>query len=113
MRQAMTMRRAIAALALIWMVMGTAGIGEARADAARGLTLAERWCSQCHGVRPGDASLTPKIPTFPAVAALASTTGMSLRVFLRTSHPNMPNLILRQDDTDDLVDYILSLKPAR
>jgi mono/diheme cytochrome c family protein len=107
------MRRAVAALALVWVLIAAAGSGDARADAARGLALAERWCSQCHGVRPGDASPAPEIPTFPAVAAEPSATAMSLRVFLRTPHPNMPNLILQQDDIDDLVDYILSLKPAR
>ena len=41
-----------------------------------------------------------------------SATNMSLRVFLRTPHPSMPNLVLQPDDVDDLVDYILSLKPA-
>src|ERR1051325_4819504 len=107
------MWRASAVLALAWVVIGAAGIGNARADAARGLALAERWCSQCHGVRPNDASLTPKVPTFPAITAEPSATNPSLRVFLRTPHASMPNLILQPDDIDDLVDYILSLKPAR
>jgi cytochrome c len=100
-------------LALIWVLAATALTGEARADAARGLSLAERWCAQCHGVRPNDASPTQAIPSFPQIAAEPSATEPSLRVFLRTSHPSMPNLILQQDDIDDLVSYILSMKPAR
>lgn len=44
------------------------------------------------------------------VAALPSTTALSLKVFLRTNHNNMPNLHLSDAETDDLVAYILSLK---
>jgi len=38
---------------------------------------------------------------------------MSPRVFLRTPHPTMPNLILEPGGLDDFVGYILSMKPAR
>jgi len=38
---------------------------------------------------------------------------MSLRVFLRTPHPTMRKLILGPDELDNLVGYILSMKPAR
>ena len=107
------MRPAISALALVWSLIAASAIGDARADAARGLALAGRWCSECHGVRPNDASSTATIPTFPQIAAEPSATNMSLRAFLRTPHTSMPNLILQRDDIDDLVDYILSLKPAR
>jgi mono/diheme cytochrome c family protein len=89
------------------------GVNSAKADAARGLALAEQWCSQCHGVRPNEASANPKAPTFPAIAAEPSVTQTSLRVFLRTPHSNMPNIMLKPDDTDDIVDYLLSLKPRR
>jgi cytochrome c len=109
----MSIRSRIGATAGIVLVVATAGAGEARADAARGRVLAEQWCSQCHGVRPNEASLTTAIPGFSAIAAESSVTEPSLRVFLRTSHPTMPNIILNQDDTDDLVSYILSLKPER
>lgn len=47
------------------------------------------------------------------IAAEPSTTGMSLRVFLRTPHPTMRKLILGPDELDNLVGYILSMKPAR
>jgi mono/diheme cytochrome c family protein len=90
-----------------------ATIGEARADAGRGAALAERWCSQCHGVRPNEASAEPKTPSFSEIAAEPSATEPSLRVFLRTPHPTMPNFILQPGDIDDLVNYILSMKPAR
>ena len=33
-----------------------------------------------------------------------------MKVFLRTSHNEMPNLIISNSDTDDLIAYILDLK---
>jgi len=41
---------------------------------------------------------------------MPSTTALSLKVFLRSSHNKMPNLIISDPDTDDLIAYILSLK---
>ena len=87
--------------------------GNANADAARGGLLSEQSCSQCHGVRPDQASTNPKAPTFSVIAAEPSVTAISLRVFLRTPHATMPNIMLKPDDTDDIIDYLLSLKPRR
>jgi mono/diheme cytochrome c family protein len=86
---------------------------DARADAARGHVLSEQWCAQCHGVRPGMSSSNPKAPSFPAIALEPSATEYSLRTFLRTPHPTMPNFILKPDDIDDIVDYIISLKTRK
>ena len=49
-------------------------------------------------------------PDLTAIANLPSTTALSLRVFLQSSHRTMPNLIIGRADTDDLIAYILSLK---
>ena len=49
-------------------------------------------------------------PSFLDVANMPSTTALSLKVFLRTSHKEMPNLIISETDTDDLIAYILNLK---
>lgn len=78
-----------------------------------GKGLAERWCSQCHAVKTNQVSPNPKAPPFSEVAAQPSITEYTLRVFLQTEHTKMPNFILKPDVTDDLVDYIISLKPAR
>lgn len=98
-------------IAIVLIVLDAAGY--AKADAARGQVLAEQWCSQCHGVHPNEASANPKSPTFPAIAAEASITETALRVFLQTPHSTMPNIMLKSDDTDDIVEYLLSLKPRR
>lgn len=84
----------------------------AKAAALSGESLAERWCSQCHAIRGNQASPNPKAPTFPKVAAQPSISEYTLRVFLRTEHVLMPNFILKPEDTDLLVGYIMSLKPA-
>src|SRR5215469_12563022 len=82
----------------------------AGADALRGFTLSQRWCSGCHAVRPAQTSPNPAAPTFREIANEASVTDYSLRVFLRTPHPTMPNFILDADDLDDITSYVLSLK---
>ena len=47
---------------------------------------------------------------FRAIANRTSTTALSLKVFMKTSHHRMPNLIITPDQADDLTNYILSLK---
>ena len=59
---------------------------------------------RCHG------AMNNKAPAFSAVAAMPSTTARSLSVFLRTSHPTMPNLMLTNTETEDVIAYILSLR---
>jgi mono/diheme cytochrome c family protein len=65
-------------------------------------------CAPCHQTdgRPSDRGA----PSFFDVANMPSTTALSLKVFLRTSHKEMPNLIISNTDTDDLIAYILDLK---
>lgn len=64
-------------------------------------------CVPCHRIgetRQGGA------PNFVDVANMPSTTALSLKVFLRSNHNEMPNLIIPDSETDDLIAYILSLK---
>ncbi len=105
--------RTICAVFIAMVLVVLDATSHAKADGARGRVLAEQWCSQCHGVHPNEASANPKSPTFPAIAAEASITENSLRVFLQTPHSTMPNIMLKPDDTDDIVEYLLFLKPTR
>ncbi len=107
------MLRAICSFLLGIVLLALTGPGDAKADAARGRILSEQACSQCHGVRPNESSVNPKAPSFSAVAAEPSITEYSLRVFLRTPHSTMPNLMMKPDDIDDIVSYLLSLKPSK
>jgi mono/diheme cytochrome c family protein len=77
-------------------------------NAASGRALAEAWCAECHRVErtaPGAS-----VADFTEVANLPSTTALSLKVFLQSSHKDMPNLILKPAEADDIIAYILSLK---
>ena len=85
----------------------------ASAAATRGQILSQQWCAQCHGVRTDQPSANPDVPSFSAIAAEPSATEYSLRIFLRVPHPTMPNFVLKPDDIDDLVDYIISLRPQK
>jgi len=109
----MSMARSVCAVLAVVTILVLAGRGDARADAAQGRALAEQWCSQCHGVRPSQASANSEAPVFSAIAAERSATEFSLRTFLRVPHKTMPNFILKPEDIDDLVSYILSLKPQK
>jgi len=80
--------------------------GQLVGDPAAGKRLAEATCQECHGAQ----NTSHKAPAFSAIAAMPSTTAQSLDVFLSTSHPTMPNLILSDTDRGDLIAYILSLR---
>ena len=77
---------------------------------AEGHRLAQAWCQSCHAVEPGMAGLFDLAPSFQAVADRRGTTALSLKVFWRTSHQDMPNLMIAPVQADALSDYILSLQ---
>jgi cytochrome c len=79
-------------------------------SAAAGRRLAGAWCRECHAIEAITAGPASAAPAFTAIANQPSTTELSLKVFLRSSHPSMPNIIIAPDQADDLVRYILSLK---
>jgi cytochrome c len=98
--------RSIAWSALIFLMSAVFASGQQVGDPAAGRRLAEASCLQCHG-----SPIAPqKAHAFTAIAAMPSTTAKSLGVFLRTSHPTMPNLILSASERDDVIAYILSLR---
>jgi len=77
----------------------------------RGLKYASSSCSDCHAVAAGQrVSPNPNAPTFESVANTPGMTEMALNVWLHTSHPSMPNLIIKPDRIDDLAAYIRTLK---
>ena len=52
----------------------------------------------------------PEAPTFQSVADTPGMTEFALSVWLQSSHPTMPNIVLEQDDLRNVVAYIRSLK---
>ncbi len=100
---------ALAALVIV-RVHGARGASRDDTSAAEGRHLAEAWCTACHAIDSKAAGTASTAPDFAAIANQPSTTELSLKVFLRSSHRNMPNLVLRPEQADNLVTYILSLK---
>lgn len=109
----MSIRKTDYAVAIIVLYSVLSAAGNAWAATPRGEALSQSWCSQCHAVKPNQSSANPAAPRFSDVAAEPSITEYSLRVFLKTPHSTMPNIMLKSDDMDDIASYILSLKPRR
>ncbi|MFZ5691943.1 MAG: c-type cytochrome [Pseudomonadota bacterium] len=103
------MQRTSAIAAMIG-ALANGAAAQAIGDPKAGWRLAEAWCSECHAVQPERAGGLLRAPSFADVAKRPGTTPLSLNVFLRSNHDNMPNLILKRDEADDIVAYILSLK---
>lgn len=100
---------ATAEIILLLSALGARGqeIGDARA----GLGYAQRICAECHAVLASqEVSPVAKATPFKVVANTPGMTGTAIAVWLRTSHPTMPNLIVQGDDLENLVAYILGLK---
>lgn len=87
------------------------GAAQAVGDAAAGHRLASTLCAACHRIsgRERDPARVP--PDFGAVAAMPQLTEMSLRIFLQTPHGEMPRYQLSRTEMDDVIAYILSLRP--
>ena len=81
-------------------------------DAVAGHAFAHQACNACHMVEAKQRK-PRRIVIGPAFRDIANTRGMTataLRVFLTTSHPKMPNLILTPEEIADVSAYILSLR---
>ena len=80
-------------------------------DVIEGQRFAEKICIECHAVGKGDYSASLQgAPGFQEIADDPAVTSLSLRVFLRTPHEVMPDFILSETETDDVIAYILSMK---
>lgn len=82
------------------------------ADTSLGEQIAMANCRACHEISPGVPAKDPKsvAPSFVDVARMPSTTELSIKVFLRSSHRSMPNFILSPDEIDSIAAFIVSLK---
>ncbi len=102
-------RRASVAVIAACLLPVSAGAQEA-GDKHRGYAFASTHCSECHAIAPAvEHSPNPSAPTFIDVAKTNGMTGRALAAWLDTSHPTMPNFVLKRQDRDDVVAYILSL----
>src|SRR3990172_8181128 len=80
-------------------------------DVGAGVVYAGEVCAACHAVLANEQhSPLPQAPTFQSVADTPGMTELALSVWLQSSHPTMPNIILEQDDMRNVIAYIRSLK---
>lgn len=109
-----TLSRAILMGAAVVGATGPGAVAAEPGDPVAGRGFAEKFCAECHTVSDGDGRPSPNryAPRFADVAKQPSTTALSLRVFLRSTHDRMPDLTLSDAEQDDLIAYILSLKPS-
>ena len=94
------------------LVVTSAGVRAQESDVAAGHAFARKACQPCHAVE-AEQRTPRRIVIGPAFRDVANTSGMTataIRVFLRTSHPKMPNLILTPEETEAVIAYILSLR---
>jgi mono/diheme cytochrome c family protein len=76
----------------------------------RGRDLAKTWCGGCRWVDQNQR-WPEMLPTFKSIASMKSTTSLSLHVFLQRPHALMPDWRLTNEEIDDVVAYILSIRP--
>jgi mono/diheme cytochrome c family protein len=92
-------------------MLAPAGALAQDADIGAGAVYAEQVCSPCHAVAANEAvSPLPQATPFQSVADTPGMTELALTVFLQSSHPTMPNIVLESDDMRNVVAYIRSLK---
>jgi hypothetical protein len=64
---------------------------------------ANQYCAKCHAIADEDASPEHTAPRFKDVANTSGMTATALTVWLQTSHPTMPNIILEPNDMSNVV----------
>jgi mono/diheme cytochrome c family protein len=107
------MRTALASLSMLLAAASAAGAADAD-DVRRGRDLARQICADCHAVRPAEVnSPNRNAPSFEDIAGVSGISPIALKVALRSSHREMPNLILNEDELDRIIAYILSLPGDR
>ena len=100
-----------AAFVIAVALLAPAGAAAQDADVGAGAAYAEQVCAACHAVLPHEnLSPLPQAPTFQSVADTPGMTELALTVWLQSSHPTMPNIILTPDELRNVVAYIRSLK---
>ena len=99
-------------LALMWIPAGLAlAIGvQQTGDPEAGGAYAQTVCAQCHTINGAEPSPEPTAPPFEVVANTPGMMGTALAVWLTTSHPTMPNIVLEPQDLDNVIAFILTLK---
>jgi mono/diheme cytochrome c family protein len=98
-------------LGLIASAFASSAVAEESGNAKEGSVFAQAVCAECHSVRDGErASPNAQAPSFTSVANTRGMNAMTLRVWFQSPHPTMPNLKVSNQESDNVIAYILSLR---
>jgi mono/diheme cytochrome c family protein len=112
-REDLSMRR-FACLMSVLLLAAAASQAQVPGDAHQGAMWARNVCSECHAIRSEQGrSPNPRSPTFVELANTPGMTPAALTVALTTPHAGMPMFVLNQEQRQDIIAYILSLKAQR
>jgi mono/diheme cytochrome c family protein len=97
--------------ALIVSIAFSLPAGAQSVDPTVGRHLAETTCSACHQIGSAAPSqgAKPVAPSFEDISRMPSTNERAIKVFLRSSHPTMPNIMLSPEEIDSVAAYIVGL----
>jgi mono/diheme cytochrome c family protein len=105
---------AFIALAAAAGMMQPVAAEDVRGNVDAGRKLAFKECRACHTMHQAErATRLYEAPGFDEIADKRQTTEISLRAFLQSSHPSMPNFTLSESERDDVIAYILSLRKQK
>ena len=105
--------RAFLVVAAITAIAATAQAAQI-GSVEQGLAIARERCAECHlTVKENGRTTNEKAPTFARIANSPGMTATALRAALNTSHRTMPNLVVKDDDADSIIAYILSLRDSQ
>jgi hypothetical protein len=100
-------------LAIVGLCLASLTSTVALADPENGRRLADRWCSACHVVGPGQQRASADVPPFSTIAHAPGFNARRLTFFLLEPHPRMPSMSLSRKEAADIVDYIKQLRDAK
>jgi mono/diheme cytochrome c family protein len=104
-------KRLFVTFAMLLYTAATGAQSQEVGNAEVGLKIAQSACAECHlVVKAQGRSTNPDAPTFEAIARTPGLTRAALAAALQTSHRNMPNFIIKPDDAQNIMTYILSLQ---
>ena len=107
----MTSRIAAAAFGIAAGIVSATALSQQLGSITEGHMLAETVCADCHAVDKGALrSRNDHAPTFETIAHTPGMTPMAVRVWLRSAHREMPNLVLKPNEVDDVIAYLETLK---
>lgn len=104
-------RLAILRALIAWAGFVTAAATAQTADPSIGRRIAETTCRECHQIDSASPNAEPRTgaPSFVAISRMSSMTELAIKVFLQTSHPTMPNIVMTPEEIDSVAAYIKSL----